>query len=274
MSRKTLTMDTLRGLFARSGNQCAFPGCKSPLVSDNNLFIGHICHIEAASPNGPRFNRDQSPEERFGYDNLTLLCYPHHVTVDHDPLKFSVTKLREMKRKHESSVGKNFEVDENFLAEVVKDIERYWTKVRRATTVDHVVPGLAFELNVHAEYPQLSSEASTLLNSLSEMAIYTSTLDDNLDQEIRSHLQKLGYELSMYQSVPYYENPFFNRGWEIHHVGIPNRLTELNILIRQMELKYLEAIVAANPQNHSTRSSLNQKRQEFLRLSRRWGYLD
>ena len=48
MSRLAPKIDVLKALFARSGNQCAFPGCTQPLMNEKNKFIAQVCHIEAA----------------------------------------------------------------------------------------------------------------------------------------------------------------------------------------------------------------------------------
>ena len=40
--------NTLRELFLKSGNLCAFPGCL--MMDPEGNFIGEVCHIEAAEP--------------------------------------------------------------------------------------------------------------------------------------------------------------------------------------------------------------------------------
>lgn len=44
------TRDTVRELYLKSGNRCAFPGCNKALFNAKGVFVGHICHIEAAEP--------------------------------------------------------------------------------------------------------------------------------------------------------------------------------------------------------------------------------
>ncbi|MDX8367873.1 hypothetical protein [Cytobacillus sp. IB215665] len=90
----------LRELYLKSGNQCAFPGCTQLLIDKDGNFIGQVCHIEAAMPGGPRFNPKQTDEERRAYSNLMLLCYEHHIVTD-DVKKYSVSVLKNMKKKHE-----------------------------------------------------------------------------------------------------------------------------------------------------------------------------
>ncbi|MDR3149975.1 MAG: hypothetical protein LBT88_08220, partial [Oscillospiraceae bacterium] len=54
----------LKILWAQSGGLCAFPGCNEELiVKDKNQILGHMCHIVAKSPNGPRGSADIMPQE-------------------------------------------------------------------------------------------------------------------------------------------------------------------------------------------------------------------
>ena len=94
------TVEVLRELYLKSGNQCAFPGCYNAMVDDNGNFIGQICHIEAAEAGGERFNHNMTNEERRAFDNLMLMCYEHHV-VTNDVVKYPVCELKRMKREHE-----------------------------------------------------------------------------------------------------------------------------------------------------------------------------
>lgn len=90
-------------LFALSRNQCAFPGCQASLVDHQGVFVGQLCHIEAALPGGERFNPHQSNEQRRAFENLVLLCYPHHC-VTNDVSVYKPDLLRVMKQNHEQAV--------------------------------------------------------------------------------------------------------------------------------------------------------------------------
>src|SRR5581483_748560 len=74
------TKATLVRLAVMSGNRCAFHGCGLELVQGHTM-VGEFCHIRAASPNGPRYDVDQTPAERHGFANLILLCAVHHRLV-------------------------------------------------------------------------------------------------------------------------------------------------------------------------------------------------
>jgi len=98
--RLSPTLDSLKQLLLKSGNLCAYPDCDALMMTEDGLFIGQICHIEAAEPGGERFNTDMTNEERRAESNLMLMCYSHHVETN-DIARFPVTRLRRMKSAHE-----------------------------------------------------------------------------------------------------------------------------------------------------------------------------
>lgn len=98
--RLTPKSETLRELFLKSGNLCAFPNCTALMMDAGGVFIGQVCHIKAAEKGGERFNEDMTNEERRAAPNLMLMCYPHH-QVTNDVKKYTVTKLQKMKSEHE-----------------------------------------------------------------------------------------------------------------------------------------------------------------------------
>ncbi len=96
------TDKTLKRLFGLSGNECAFPGCTRLLVNTKNAKDSNICHIEAASNGGERYNHSMTDEERADYQNLILLCVQHHDETNNVEL-YTVSALQRMKGSHESS---------------------------------------------------------------------------------------------------------------------------------------------------------------------------
>ena len=68
------------------------------IINNAGVMTGHICHIEGAMADGARFNPKMSNEERRQQDNLMLLCAAHHPAIDGDPDKYTVSKLKEIKR--------------------------------------------------------------------------------------------------------------------------------------------------------------------------------
>lgn len=92
----------IKRLYATSGNVCSFPECKKVLVDEKGVHVGEIAHIEAENPGGARYNSSQSDSERFGYENLILLCPNHHTLIDKDLSTYSIAVLKEIKANHVS----------------------------------------------------------------------------------------------------------------------------------------------------------------------------
>jgi hypothetical protein len=92
---------TLRELYLKSGNQCAYPDCTRLMIDSEGTFIGQVCHIESAEEGGERFNENQTNEDRRQFANLILMCYEHHMKTN-DVQKYTVQVLQEMKKAHEA----------------------------------------------------------------------------------------------------------------------------------------------------------------------------
>jgi hypothetical protein len=69
-------------------------------VDDDGVVVGRICHIRAARAGGPRYDATLSPAERHAFENLLLLCGPHHDTIDKDATSWPVERLIEAKAAH------------------------------------------------------------------------------------------------------------------------------------------------------------------------------
>jgi hypothetical protein len=136
------TPSTIKKLFAWSGNQCAMPDCKNELVDDGGTMLGKIAHIHAANEGGARFDAALDEEARRAFENLFLVCGPHHDIVD-DPYReaeFPAELLRDHKQRHESRFQR---AEHEFL-------ERYRDRTRDATptypvTLDALADALGIE---------------------------------------------------------------------------------------------------------------------------------
>lgn len=99
-----VSLTTTKRLFAKSGNQCAFPWCKASLIV-GDLVIAEICHIRARRKGGPRYDPTLTAEARDEFKNLLLLCPTHHTEADKNPLRFTAELLTEIKSMHERDGG-------------------------------------------------------------------------------------------------------------------------------------------------------------------------
>jgi hypothetical protein len=107
------TESTLKRLFALSGNFCAIPGCPTGyLIYEDSTNLAQICHIEAASPKGQRYNLAMTDEERRAFENLILLCSNCHIKTNNEKV-YTVEVLKTIKRDHEGRFL-NFQDDSLF----------------------------------------------------------------------------------------------------------------------------------------------------------------
>lgn len=118
-------LSTVKRLFAKSGNMCAFPDCRVPIVEAAGIVTGEICHIKAQSPQGPRYDSEQTEEQRHSYENLILLCRRHHKVVDSEFEVYDSAALTEIKAIHERSVGRTETDQDYFFARILlNDLKR------------------------------------------------------------------------------------------------------------------------------------------------------
>ena len=105
--KRHYTPKTLKLLWGLSRGQCAHPDCSTPLIEPatdaSDAFVaGHVCHILAASVDGPRGTTGLTEKELNSPNNLILLCRNHHAIVDGQHETYPAEELREWKRQHEN----------------------------------------------------------------------------------------------------------------------------------------------------------------------------
>lgn len=108
MSGAILNTD-LKILWGRSGGRCAIPECQKTLIidktpNDRESIVGQMAHIKGEKPTAARYDSSMTDEERNCYDNRILVCSGHHKMIDDQFNTYTVEKLHEIKRKHESWV--------------------------------------------------------------------------------------------------------------------------------------------------------------------------
>lgn len=119
IKRLTPKPEVLRELYLLSGNNCAMPGCDNVIIDHAGVVVGHVCHIEAAMSDGPRFNINQTNEQRRALSNLVLMCAGHHLQIDskkHEKT-WTVPKLQKIKADHE----KKFRAIDSSLQQAFKN---------------------------------------------------------------------------------------------------------------------------------------------------------
>jgi hypothetical protein len=93
---------TERALFLLAQGTCYYPDCPTRVITFVEEGVPvvnvHIAHISGAKRKSARFDPAMSDKERAAFDNLILLCKPHHDLVDRiEPDRFPTDVLKKWK---------------------------------------------------------------------------------------------------------------------------------------------------------------------------------
>jgi hypothetical protein len=98
-------------VWTRAAGRCQYDGCNEFLLGDvisgqEDLNSAYLAHIVASNPKGPRGNLLESHALSDDPDNIMLLCDRHHRLIDAKSTRhhYSVSRLKEMKAKHEDKI--------------------------------------------------------------------------------------------------------------------------------------------------------------------------
>ncbi|WP_158933359.1 HNH endonuclease signature motif containing protein [Streptomyces sp. KE1] len=104
--RRSYSNATIAGLMTLARGACYWPGCGVPtvrMINDAPKLNLEIAHIRAFEEGGKRFDSAWSVQERNSFNNLILLCHPHHTEIDGtNSERYSVEVLLRWKRERES----------------------------------------------------------------------------------------------------------------------------------------------------------------------------
>lgn len=247
MSRLSPKLETLRALFAKSGNQCAFPNCYHFLINKKNKFIAQVCHIEGANKEGERYNENINDEERRSFDNLLILCYAHHIETN-DIVEYTVEKLKELKYKHEKSFDNSFSIDEITLKNLSSEIEDYWNNLELLNQTKHVYSDLAVPISISDTFSEIILRSHETIDLIQFHFDSLKSNDDSLVDDITIFLQskKITTDLINIIQNYSYDNPFIDRNWETFNLAVPNIMQKLSIDVVHLEIKYLEEYLKNN----------------------------
>lgn len=111
MARDDFPNKVVDDVAKRSGYQCSNPGCRRRTIgpsetnSDKHINIGKASHMAAASPGGPRYNFNLTPEERKSITNAIHLCADCTDLIDKNKgVDFPIDLLLLWKETNESEV--------------------------------------------------------------------------------------------------------------------------------------------------------------------------
>lgn len=84
----------------RAGWLCSYRSCRR-LTVGGDIMVGTAAHICAAAPDGPRYDPNQTPEQRRAAENGIWMCRDHGTSIDSKDPEFTVARLREWKARAE-----------------------------------------------------------------------------------------------------------------------------------------------------------------------------
>ena len=108
--RDDFSPETIRRLGERVGLLCSRPDCRAPTKGphtsgDKAANVGKACHIHAAAPGGPRYDAEQTGEDRGSIGNGIWLCSTCAALIDSDAPHFPADLLRAWKVMAEHHAG-------------------------------------------------------------------------------------------------------------------------------------------------------------------------
>lgn len=272
MPRKRTTESDLKKLFALSGNKCAFPDCTAAVFNSNRLLISEVCHIEAASPNGPRYNECMTDTERASYENLIVLCHPHHVEIDNDPNTFTVDYLKQLKSTHEENfINRQFILDDADFEKISNLISNLWDTVDEIRDIRKVDEDLVFEFKKNSDFIELWNSVDDNIEWLNKLIESVTSDFNDLHVMISSYLKQIGYDTTAFDEVPYYDNPFWNRHWEALNIGCPNNRIKSKAMLLQMKLVFISS--KRNKTKDDT-VELDKIKKELINMAYNYSYYD
>lgn len=149
-------------LWGRSGSRCAICNAELTTLDGLDSIVGDEAHIRARNTGGPRHDLEYPPEKVNSYENLILVCKPHHKLIDDNWEVFTVDLLEEIKNRHESRVRSSLNGPEgNWVRE--PDIARLNTGT---DVVDVVMGSSAYFLST--DHPGGDAEAELIGGFLQE----------------------------------------------------------------------------------------------------------
>ncbi|MCW7483215.1 hypothetical protein [Leptospira kanakyensis] len=183
--------NTLRELYLKSGNQCAYPECTELMIDSEGEFIGNVCHIEAAEPEGQRYNPLQTDEERREFPNLMLMCQKHH-TITNNVIKYPVEIMKKLKEDHEKKfediamiIGKSihdwtenqFSIEPQNIKNIVKILNWKFEEFQFQPTINEII-----EYSKRLENVPLNTRI--LFSIMIKNIKYSSDFPDSVDPRI------------------------------------------------------------------------------------------
>lgn len=272
-SRKSIDSNVLRLLYAHSGNKCAFSDCMNPIFEDDGILTGERCHIEAYSPGGPRYNHSTSPEEKNKYENLILLCARHHIIIDGNVSEYTTEHIKSIKANHEKEfLHEQRKLSNEMITKLQAETEIYYSNLERIDDSDKT--DMKFKMDFDMNIWDVYSALENLINGVFSVWDGFRISDESIMSDVKLVFDKIGVDVSLIEKIPYYENPFSNRNWDMHSIGYPNHKMQIELCMYLLKIKILEKILEYESSNQDLKDRITEERFNFEQLYRNVYYAD
>ena len=129
---------------------------------------------------------------------------------------------------------KDLKIDSKFLV----DLESEYLKLN-----EH---GLAMDFISSSNTLELINIFSENINGLQKMIDSITSSNYQLEEDLKEFIQKIDCDSEKLDLIPYYENPFINRNWEVINLGFPNWMNALKLSFLNLQVRLLEYEVQRN----------------------------
>jgi hypothetical protein len=264
-TKKYISEQVLRLLYAHSGNKCAFPECHLPIFEDNGVLTGECCHIKARSVCGPRYDPNQTDEERNGVENLILLCSRHHKIIDTKVSEYPVEALQRIKANHEAQFkAHNLELSCIQIKNLQQSSLCFWKNIEQIDR-DTILPDLKMKVDSSISLEDLICKLDSKIEDISLVLDNIIDSDRKLLQSIQEILPELGIELDAFNEmlIEKQNSDLFRHNWEMCNLAAPNTKNALRMLFLQLVVRILEDISFNNNNEHPLLSQYRMRLAEF-----------
>jgi len=269
MPRKNIDANTLRFLYGKSGNKCAFPDCCEPIFEDDGTLTGECCHIEAFSQGGARYNADTTVEEKNAEGNLILLCARHHKIIDTHPQEYTTERLKEMKHTHEQQYSRETRtLNDKMLFSLAQSIENYWCQVSKIDKEDDT--GLKMEIDPNLSIDALMVEIDGVIEGIETNLNYIGESDFNFYTDFKLLCEKFNIDWTVFETIPLYDNLLKGRHAIEHNFIFPNNINYLRMNFYELCVKVLEKLVVVDKNYEQLLQDYREKLLEFHRNNYRF----
>lgn len=246
MSRRGIDAKTLRFLYGKSGNKCAFPGCNEPIFEEDGTLTGECCHIEAFSSGGARYNSNTTVTQKNSKENLIMLCSRHHKIIDSHPQEYPTEWLREIKDAHEQQYSRETrELNDKMLYALQHSTKEFWLEIQR---IDDEAEFDDFKIKADptCDVKGLMRKIEDTFFAIERNIINLRESDERLLNDLEYLCSLVGVDYSVFKEIPYYNNPFDNRNWENHNLFFPNSINHLKMYYLELCVKLYEEFAKLN----------------------------